>query len=175
MRFARNIVGKLLRGRPSTVKVPYVWTCLHFIRLFWDQNFHVFSDVSLIFYSVKDAFELVRKWETKLVLAVKKFIKMRGWLLSIGSIVLTSLVIGNAFYQKGQFYPSVVYITKSNPSLAVSRDVDEHFVNAFHCVYAVVHRCYVDIKCRGNQVSPGSRPTTYHRLVRFQPLVNDKF
>ncbi|XP_028398788.1 E3 ubiquitin-protein ligase synoviolin-like [Dendronephthya gigantea] len=44
---------------------------------------------------------------------------MRGLLLSIGSIVLTSLVIGNAFYQKGQFYPSVVYITKSNPSLAV--------------------------------------------------------
>lgn len=44
---------------------------------------------------------------------------MRGWLLSIGSVVLTSLVIGNAYYQKQQFYPSVVYITKSNPSLAV--------------------------------------------------------
>ncbi|XP_046849240.1 E3 ubiquitin-protein ligase synoviolin B-like isoform X2 [Xenia sp. Carnegie-2017] len=44
---------------------------------------------------------------------------MRGWLLSIGSIVLTCLVLGNAYHQKRQFYPSVVYITKSNPSLAV--------------------------------------------------------
>lgn len=35
------------------------------------------------------------------------------------SIALTSIVIGNAYYQKKQFYPSVVYITKSNPSMAV--------------------------------------------------------
>lgn len=35
------------------------------------------------------------------------------------SIALTSAVIGNAYYQKKQFYPSVVYITKSNPSMAV--------------------------------------------------------
>ena len=28
-------------------------------------------------------------------------------------------VIGNAYYQRQQFYPSVVYITKSNPSMAV--------------------------------------------------------
>lgn len=44
---------------------------------------------------------------------------MRGWLLTAGSVLLTGLVIGNAYYQKQQFYPSVVYITKSNPSLAV--------------------------------------------------------
>ncbi|KAK7870929.1 hypothetical protein R5R35_012152 [Gryllus longicercus] len=35
------------------------------------------------------------------------------------SLVLTTAVIGNAYYQKKQFYPSVVYITKSNPSMAV--------------------------------------------------------
>lgn len=35
-------------------------------------------------------------------------------------MILTTVVIGNAYYQKKQFYPSVVYITKSNPSMAVS-------------------------------------------------------
>ncbi|GLV36329.1 septin interacting protein 3 [Carabus blaptoides fortunei] len=34
-------------------------------------------------------------------------------------LALTTAVIGNAYYQKKQFYPSVVYITKSNPSMAV--------------------------------------------------------
>lgn len=45
---------------------------------------------------------------------------MRALGLSVLSIILTSTVIGNAYYQKKQFYPSVVYITKSNPSMAVS-------------------------------------------------------
>lgn len=45
--------------------------------------------------------------------------KMRAALLSLGSILLTVAVVGNAYYQKKQFYPSVVYITKSNPSMAV--------------------------------------------------------
>ncbi|XP_064600380.1 E3 ubiquitin-protein ligase synoviolin A-like [Liolophura sinensis] len=45
--------------------------------------------------------------------------KMRSVLLTSLSFVLTGLVIGNAYYQKKQFYPSVVYITKSNPSMAV--------------------------------------------------------
>lgn len=36
------------------------------------------------------------------------------------SFMLTGLVIGNAFHQKKQFYPSVVFLTKSNPSIAVS-------------------------------------------------------
>ncbi|XP_055586586.1 E3 ubiquitin-protein ligase HRD1 [Uranotaenia lowii] len=44
---------------------------------------------------------------------------MRAFGLSIVSLVLTSLVIGNAYYQKKQFYPCVVYITKSNASMAV--------------------------------------------------------
>ncbi|CAF1401423.1 unnamed protein product, partial [Adineta ricciae] len=32
---------------------------------------------------------------------------------------MTSVVITNAFYAKKQFYPSVVYLTKSSTSLAV--------------------------------------------------------
>ncbi|XP_054712103.1 LOW QUALITY PROTEIN: E3 ubiquitin-protein ligase synoviolin-like [Uloborus diversus] len=44
---------------------------------------------------------------------------MRAALLSLGSVVLTVAVVGSAYYQKKQFYPSVVYITKSNPSMAV--------------------------------------------------------
>ncbi|CAL4133135.1 unnamed protein product, partial [Meganyctiphanes norvegica] len=38
--------------------------------------------------------------------------------LTMASVALTAAVIGNAYYQKKQFYPSVVYITKSNPSMA---------------------------------------------------------
>ncbi|XP_045183100.2 E3 ubiquitin-protein ligase synoviolin B-like [Mercenaria mercenaria] len=45
--------------------------------------------------------------------------EMKSLMLTCGSFVLTATVVGNAFYQKQQFYPSVVYITKSNPSMAV--------------------------------------------------------
>ncbi len=38
----------------------------------------------------------------------------------VGCALATAVVIGNAFYQKKQFYPTVVYITKSKPSMAVS-------------------------------------------------------
>uniref|UniRef100_T1IPZ3 RING-type E3 ubiquitin transferase n=1 Tax=Strigamia maritima TaxID=126957 RepID=T1IPZ3_STRMM len=44
---------------------------------------------------------------------------MRSFLLTLSSLVLSVTVIGNAYYQKKQFYPSVVYVTKSNPSMAV--------------------------------------------------------
>lgn len=46
--------------------------------------------------------------------------KMRSLGISAISLALTGIVVGNAYYQKKQFYPSVVYITKSNPSMAVS-------------------------------------------------------
>lgn len=36
------------------------------------------------------------------------------------STALTCAVIGNAYYQRKQFYPTVVHITKSNPSMTVS-------------------------------------------------------
>jgi E3 ubiquitin-protein ligase synoviolin len=44
---------------------------------------------------------------------------MKTLLVTGLSFVLSGVVIGNAYYQKKQFYPSVVYITKSNPSMAV--------------------------------------------------------
>lgn len=43
----------------------------------------------------------------------------RALLLSVVCMVLTWGVIYNAFRQKGEFYPSVVYLTKSRPSMAV--------------------------------------------------------
>lgn len=44
---------------------------------------------------------------------------MKTLLVTGLSVVLSAAVIGNAYYQKKQFYPSVVYITKSNPSMAM--------------------------------------------------------
>ncbi|KAF2349883.1 Zinc finger RING-type [Trinorchestia longiramus] len=45
-------------------------------------------------------------------------IPMGGLGLTLLSCFLTASVIANAYYQKKQFYPSVVYIMKSNPSIA---------------------------------------------------------
>ena len=44
---------------------------------------------------------------------------MRVTLVTLGTTISTMAVIANAFYQKKQFYPSIVYLTKSNPSIAV--------------------------------------------------------
>jgi len=46
-------------------------------------------------------------------------VKMTSTTAVAVSIVLSGCVIANAFRQKKQFYPSVVYICKSNPSMAV--------------------------------------------------------
>lgn len=45
---------------------------------------------------------------------------MKALLATVISLTLTTVVIGNAYYQKKQFYPSIVYLTNSNPSMAVS-------------------------------------------------------
>ncbi|XP_047537281.1 E3 ubiquitin-protein ligase synoviolin [Vanessa atalanta] len=45
--------------------------------------------------------------------------KMKAVVATVISLALTTVVIGNAYYQKKQFYPSVVYLTNSNPSMAV--------------------------------------------------------
>jgi len=44
---------------------------------------------------------------------------MKSILIAVGSFFLTVGVVLNAYYQKKQFYPSVVYITKSSPCMAV--------------------------------------------------------
>lgn len=36
------------------------------------------------------------------------------------SLALTGAVVAHAYYLKHQFYPTVVYLTKSSPSMAVS-------------------------------------------------------
>ena len=45
---------------------------------------------------------------------------MKALLITTASLALSISVMANAYIQKKQFYPSVVYITKSNPSMAVS-------------------------------------------------------
>jgi len=44
---------------------------------------------------------------------------MKALLVTCGSLALTASVVANAYYQKQQFYPSVVHISKSNTSMAV--------------------------------------------------------
>lgn len=72
-------------------------------------------------------------------------IKMRSLGISAISIALTSAVVGNAYYQKKQFYPSVVYITKSNPSMTVSRH-RPLAISPFKLRYA--HKCIHLSLCR---------------------------
>ncbi|XP_066923842.1 E3 ubiquitin-protein ligase synoviolin B-like [Clytia hemisphaerica] len=45
--------------------------------------------------------------------------KMRLTLVTLGTTLASLAVVGNAFYQKKQFYPSIVFLTKSSPSIAV--------------------------------------------------------
>lgn len=81
----------------------------------------------------------------------QKPMKMKALVATMISLALTTVVIGNAYYQKKQFYPSVVYLTNSNPSMAVSI--------SFHISTACVHRpCY-------NRHCIGSRDLTFLSLL----------
>ncbi|OQV23997.1 E3 ubiquitin-protein ligase synoviolin [Hypsibius exemplaris] len=42
----------------------------------------------------------------------------RNVLIGLGSVCVTAIVLANAFYQRKQFYPAIVYLTKSNASMA---------------------------------------------------------
>lgn len=66
---------------------------------------------------------------------------MRAIGISLLSVALTTTVIANAYYQKKQFYPSVVYITKSNPSMAVSSNSVHFIIPYLHppCILGNVH------------------------------------
>ena len=44
-------------------------------------------------------------------------------LFTLGTSVLSALVISNAYVQKKQFYTTVVYLLSSNRTLGVSRGV----------------------------------------------------
>ncbi len=41
-------------------------------------------------------------------------------LFTLGTFAVTSASLAYAYYQKKQFYPSVVFITKSSPIMTVS-------------------------------------------------------
>ena len=57
---------------------------------------------------------------------------MRLLLIALGSAVMTFAVIANAFIQKSQFYPAAVYITKSNPSMAVRKFANRRRISILH-------------------------------------------
>lgn len=56
---------------------------------------------------------------------------MREVVLTAASLALTGAVVANAYYQKHQFYPSVVYLTKSSPSMAVGTLIMQHCMEFF--------------------------------------------
>lgn len=45
---------------------------------------------------------------------------IRTAIMMAASLALTAAVVAHAYYLKHQFYPTVVYLTKSSPSMAVS-------------------------------------------------------
>ncbi|MGH0183273.1 UNVERIFIED_CONTAM: hypothetical protein FKN15_011317 [Acipenser sinensis] len=45
---------------------------------------------------------------------------VRAMVVTATSLALTTAVVAHAYYLKHQFYPTVVYLTKSSPSMAVS-------------------------------------------------------
>lgn len=55
----------------------------------------------------------------------------RSMLATATSLVLTTTVVTHAYYLKRQFYPTVVYLTKSSPSMAVL------YIQAFVLVFLV--------------------------------------
>lgn len=50
----------------------------------------------------------------------EEYTMVRVALVTATSLVLTGAVVAHAYYLKHQFYPTVVYLTKSSPSMAVS-------------------------------------------------------
>ena len=49
----------------------------------------------------------------------------RTAVMMAASLALTGAVVAHAYYLKHQFYPAVVYLTKSSPSMAVSSGLKE--------------------------------------------------
>uniref|UniRef100_UPI00398E46E7 E3 ubiquitin-protein ligase synoviolin n=1 Tax=Pristiophorus japonicus TaxID=55135 RepID=UPI00398E46E7 len=56
---------------------------------------------------------------------------VRSMLATAASLVLTTTVVTHAYYLKRQFYPTVVYLTKSSPSMAVL------YIQAFILVFLI--------------------------------------
>uniref|UniRef100_A0A4W3GXU3 Synovial apoptosis inhibitor 1, synoviolin n=1 Tax=Callorhinchus milii TaxID=7868 RepID=A0A4W3GXU3_CALMI len=56
---------------------------------------------------------------------------VRSTMVTAASLVLTMAVITHAYYLKHQFYPTVVYLTKSSPSMAIL------YIQAFVLVFLI--------------------------------------
>jgi hypothetical protein len=54
------------------------------------------------------------------LITMPQVLSMKAEYLILLSFLMTFAVVTNAFYTKKQFYPSVVYLTKSSTSLAVN-------------------------------------------------------
>ena len=87
-------------------------------------------------------------------------------MLTAASLALTGAVVANAYYQKHQFYPSVVYLTKSSPSMAVSQKfslIGEAVKASFSCLNMVNNcdckRCF-DCGLINNFLSLGVVPSS---------------
>ena len=68
--------------------------------------------------------------------------RFRSILLTLGSLLLTVFVFANAFVQRKQFYPAVVYITKSNPRweiCSVNTDSAFYDTRSFYSSLAVLY------------------------------------
>lgn len=76
--------------------------------------------------------------------------EMREAGIMLISTALTCVVIGNAYYQRKQFYPTVVHITKSNPSMTVSFFfVTFRWATRAYCRYiCIVLYCSGDLRAR---------------------------
>ena len=76
---------------------------------------------------------------------------MRLLLIALGSAVMTFGAIANAFIQKSQFYPAVVYITKSNPSMAVRPfNLKLIFLSLYQILLYIITFYLVFINCRSD-------------------------
>ena len=69
-------------------------------------------------------------------------------MMTAASLALTLTVLGNAWSQRQQFYPSVVYITKSNPSMAViylQVDILNDYLGWLPCLHSCTFACTVGL------------------------------
>nr|XP_005988975.1 PREDICTED: E3 ubiquitin-protein ligase synoviolin [Latimeria chalumnae] len=58
---------------------------------------------------------------------------VRAAVVTAASLILTAAVVTHAYYLKHQFYPTVVYLTKSSPSMAVSSLIFNNITTVMSC------------------------------------------
>ncbi len=68
---------------------------------------------------------------------------MKAEYLVLLSFFMTFAVVTNAFYTKKQFYPSVVYLTKSSTSLAVNWKFSAEFLSMIYFRYSMFKHLYL--------------------------------